>query len=166
VTTDGLYTPGKVWGNEFIGGMGTIDNVYANRSIFGNKNGDYWTIYNNNDKNLSFNPGEMTTVNSTGEESGVFNISRTGDVLASGCARFIGNIDTRGNILSDGTLNARALCLRTAAEPMCLEQDDIFYVKQQGASYRSGTVPASQSDITLLNQQITNLQDQITALRA
>jgi hypothetical protein len=166
VTTDGIYTPGKVWGNEFIGGMGTIDNVYANRSIFGNKNGDYWTIYNNNDKNLSFNPGELTTVNSTGEESGVFNISRTGDVLASGGARFIGNIDTRGNILSDGTLNARALCLRTAAEPMCLEQDDISYVKQQGASYRSGTVPASQSDITLLNQQITNLQDQITALRA
>lgn len=166
VKTDGIYTPGNVWGNEFIGGMGKIDNLYANRSIYGNKNNDYWSMYNNNDKNLVFNPGELTTINSTGEESGVFNITTKGDVIASGGANFTGVIKTRGNMESDGTLNARALCLKTAAEPMCLEQDDISYVKQQGASYRSGTVPASQSDITLLNQQITNLQDQITALRA
>ena len=166
VTTDGISTPGNVWGNEFIGGMGMIDNVYANRSIYGNKNKDYWTVYNNNDKHLVFNPGELTTANSTGEASGVFNITSKGDLIASGGATFSGNIQTTGNIGSDGTLNAKSLCLKTAAEPLCLVQDDISYVKTQGASFRSGTVPATQSQITLLSQQITNLQDQITALRA
>lgn len=162
---DGAVVDGKVWGDSYIGQTSYIDNVYNNRGLYANQKGNFWTIYNNNDKSLVFHPEELTTLNSTGEASGVFNLLQDGTIKSKAGAVFDGKVEVQGNIGTNGTLTGRQLCLKTSADPLCLQQEDILYVRQQGEKFRSGEVPATQAQVTLLNHQFQYLQDQITALR-
>lgn len=162
---EGTIVDGKVWGDSYIGQTSYVDNVYNNRGLYANQNGGFWTIYNNNDKSLVFHPEELTTLNSTGESSGVFNLLQDGTIKSKAGAIFDGKVEVQGSIGTNGTLSGRQLCLKTSADPLCLQQEDILYVRQQGEKFRSGEVPATQAQITILNQQIQYLQDQISGLR-
>lgn len=161
----GTITTGMAWGDAYISGNSYIDNTYTNRNIIANDNLDFWTMYHNNDQHLVFNPGELTTLNSTGEASGVMNITKDGSIISKGDGTYAGSVTADKGFATDGTISGRQLCLKTAADPLCLQQDDVTYLIQQAQLYRTGTVPATKEEITLLNNKLANLQDQITALR-
>jgi hypothetical protein len=163
IKPEGTVTKGKTWGDAYIGKNAYIDNTYTNRSIIGNDKLNYWTVYHNNDKSLVFNPGELNTLNSTGEASGVMNIGNDGSIISKGSGTYSGPVTAKG-FTTDGVINARQLCLKTSAGPLCIQQDDVNYLIQQAQLYRTGTLPATKQEITLLNNKLVNIQEQITAL--
>ena len=165
VGKEGAAIRGNIWGDKLISGSSSIEDVYTNRSILQNKRGESWTLYHNNDKNLVFQPQELNTKNSTGEHNGVFNIMPDGTIKSMAHGKFTGSIDALGDISSKANVTGQKFCYTNTADPLCLEQDDAFYIKALGKKFKAGQIPASAEQITMLDQKIAYLQDQIIALK-
>lgn len=163
-TVIGSRTYGVATADKLVSPMGVVDNQVSKRGVFTNNNDDGWTVMHNDNNDLVFAPSTMTTNTSSGTETGVFNLYKDGTVMSQGDGRFTGMVSSLGNVLAKGNVEGRNVCLTTDGGPLCLEQEELNYIKMLNAQAKSGTQFATRTDVTNLTNQIVGLQDQLRAL--
>lgn len=123
------------------------NDVYAQRGMYQNASNKYWTVFNNNNTSLVFNPGEYNSGSGSVEPTGVVSISSTGDIAALGGGSFKNKVDAVGDLSTAGNVYGTEICSRASGNDICLSFNDISALKRQAQALNTGTKYVSLAEL-------------------
>ena len=149
--------------------MFTAPDMFANnmnmkRGLYANDRNEYWSLYHNNDNTLVFKSSHYSVANPS-EGTGVFNITKSGDVSVTGNASIEGTTSSKGDISSStGNVGGIQMCVGPASSRNCINANDVTDLKNVLDTFRTGGTFALSSATTSLGTRATNLESRVTAL--
>lgn len=125
----------------------SVNDMYTQRGMYQNAANKYWTVFNNNNTSLVFNPGEYNSGSGSVEPTGVVSISPDGDIAALGGGSFKSKVDAVGDMSTAGNLYGTEICSRAGGNDICLSFNDISALKRQAQALNTGTKYVSLAEL-------------------